>query len=29
VFGATAGLVLSTMVGYGVLVLRQRRRPWT
>jgi hypothetical protein len=29
VFGATAGFVLSTMLGYGVLVLRQRRRPWT
>jgi hypothetical protein len=27
VFGATAGFVLSTMLGYGVLVLRQRRGP--
>jgi hypothetical protein len=29
VFGAAAGFVLSTMLGYGVLVLRQRRRPGT
>jgi hypothetical protein len=29
VFGATAGFVLSTMLGYGALVVRQRRRPRT
>ena len=29
VLGATAGFVLSTMLGYGALVLRQRRRPRT
>jgi hypothetical protein len=29
VFGAAAGFVPSTMLGYGALVLRQRRRPGT
>ena len=29
VFGATAGFVLATMLGYRVLVLGQRRRPRT
>jgi threonine/homoserine efflux transporter RhtA len=29
VFGATAGFVLSTMLGYGALVLRERRRSRT
>jgi threonine/homoserine efflux transporter RhtA len=29
VFGAAAGFVLSTMLGYGALVLRERRRSRT